>query len=102
MDDVVYIYKSIGQYFGFIIGDNLFSRDGVYSGWLEESYIWDSRGQFRGELKAINNNHYILKNMFAVPPIPKIPKPAPPTPILPAPKANIPPITPPIGYKDGF
>mgnify|MGYP001559157759 CR=1 FL=1 len=102
MDNIIYIYKSIGQYLGFIMGGNLFSRDGIYLGWIEEGYVWDSHGQFKGELKDINDNSYILKNMFAVPPIPKIPKQTPPLPSLPAPKANIPPIIPPTGYKDGF
>jgi hypothetical protein len=98
-----YVYKTNGFYLGFISGGNLFSRDGVYLGWVEENFVWDAQGQFRGELSVLGDNYYILKNMFAVPPIPKIPKPSSSVPILPNPPANIAPvIIPQVGVQDGF
>lgn len=98
------IFKSNGIYLGFLRDDNyLFSRDGLYLGWIESGYAWDISGQFRGQLTKIGQNNYVLKNMYAVPPLPKTPKPFPPplTSIF-DPQSNIPPIVLPFGLTDGF
>ena len=94
-----YIFKSSGQYLGFVISDYFFSRDGIYLGWVESPYVWDSSGQFRGELRE---GAYILRNLYAIPPVPKVPKVAPPTPPLPPPPPNRVPIILQIGYVDAF
>jgi hypothetical protein len=98
-----YFFKSYGQYLGFIDGENIFSWNGLYLGWIENSYVWDTLGQFRGEVKKIDNHLYILKNVYALPPLPKMPK-LNPLPVIstPAPQANIPPISLDIGWVDGF
>lgn len=99
---VEYIFKSNGNYLGFLNNGYLFSRDGEYLGWIDSKFVWDSTGQFRGELTEINGKKYILKNIFLIPPIPKIPK-FPPVPsILPIPPINAMPIPLPIGFKDAF
>ena len=98
-----YIFKSSGQYFGFMDNGNIFSWDGQYLGWREGGYIWDVSGQFRGEVKKIDGHCYILKNMYALPPLPKEPKlNALPVISIPAPQPSIPQITPEIGWVDGF
>lgn len=95
-----YIFKSNGQYLGFIYNGYLFSRDGIYLGWTEGKFVWDSAGQFRGILT--NDNRYILKNLYTIPPISRTPRPLPAIPPLPAPQANIAPILLPIGAVDAF
>lgn len=100
---MIYLYKLNGNYLGYINSNNIFSRDGVFLGWIDERNLaWDGSGKFRGELKEINNNNYILLNTFTIPPIPRIPKipPTPPTP--PIPPINAFPVFAPIGYVDGF
>lgn len=99
-----FIFKSNGIYLGFIREDNyFFSRDGVYLGWIENGFAWDTNGQFRGKLMGINQHNYILKNMYAVPPIPKNPKTVQPlSPSISTPQSNIPPIDLPFGLTDGF
>jgi hypothetical protein len=37
----IYIYKSNGNYFGFIRNGYLYSRDGVCLAWVEDDYVWD-------------------------------------------------------------
>lgn len=99
----MYFFRSSGQYLGFIIDTTIFSWNGQYLGWIEDEYVWDKQGQFTGELKEIDNHFYILKNSYALPPIPKAPRLNPLSVIsVPAPQANIPPITLKIGWKDGF
>jgi len=99
-----HIFKSNGIYLGFLRGDNyLFSRDGFYLGWIESGYAWDSNGQFCGQLTKIGQNSYILKNMYAVQPLPKKPKPVPlPLTSILEPQSNISPISLPFGLADGF
>lgn len=103
-----FIFKSTGHYSGFIMLDgNIFSRDGVYLGWIEEEdgkyYAWDTEGQFRGILKEIDENRcYILKNIYSISPVPKQQKPIPSTPAIPAPPPNIPPTSLSIGVRDAF
>jgi hypothetical protein len=93
------IFKSNGIYIGFIFNGVLFSRDGEYWGWVEDNFVWDSRGNFKGQ---IWNQQYIIFNKFAVSPIPRMPRPAPPTPVLPLPQANIPAVALPTGWVDAF
>jgi len=98
-----YIFKSSGQYFGFIDRGNIFSWNGQYLGWIEGGYVWDIAGQFRGEVKVISGHTYIVKNMYALPPLPKIPQQNPlPVISVPAPQSNIPAIALDIGCVDGF
>jgi hypothetical protein len=98
-----YIFKLSGQYFGFINAENIFSWNGQYLGWIESNYAWDISGQFRGELQEIGGHLYIVKNMYALPPLPKAPK-LNPLPVIsvPAPQANIGPTIFKIGWVDGF
>ena len=98
-----FIFKSTGQYLGFIDNENIFSWDGQYLGWIEGGYVWDASGQFRGEVKKIDSVSYILKNMYALPPLPKAPKlnPLPVVPI-PTPQVFISAINLEIGWMDGF
>jgi len=102
MGPETHIFKSTGQYLGFIKNGTLYSRDGNYLGWSEGKYIWDASGNFRGELTERNNNFYILKNILAVPPIPKSPKSGALAPTIPNPRPNISPIPLQIHLKDGF
>lgn len=94
-----FIFKSTGQYLGFIQNDYLFSRDGEYFGWVEGNFVWDKNGQYRG---SIMNDRYIVKNLYAVPPVPRVPRPYPATPAMPSPQANIASILLPVGYTDAF
>lgn len=97
-----YIFRSNGNYLGFINNGSLFSRDGEYLGWVEGKFVWGSTGQFCGEVTEINNKKYIIKNMFLIPPIPKIPR-IPPIPsIPPTPPINAMPIILNMGFKDAF
>ena len=95
-----FVFKSTGQYLGFIHNNYLFSRDGFYLGWIEGNYVWDAQGQFRGTLTS--DRRYILKNLYTIPPVPRVPRPFPPIPPLPAPPPNIPPTLLPIGVVDAF
>ncbi len=97
-----YIFRSNGTYFGFISNGNLFSRDGEYVGWIEGKFVWDSAGNFRGEITELNNTKYILRNIYLIPPIPKIPKVQSAAPIPPLPPTNVVPTTIPMGFKDAF
>lgn len=100
-----YIFKTKGQYIGFIHNNFVFSYDGSYLGWIDSNNVWNSSGSYAGVLIQVNNNSdsfYILKNKFTINPIPKIPKvnPIPVTP--PSPRLSINPIIPPIGWDDAF
>ena len=95
-----FIFKSSGQYLGSIVNDYLFSRDGEYLGWIEGKYVWDKSGQFRGN--TTEDGRYIVRNIYTIPPVPRVPKPYPVTPSLPAPQANISPIVLPVGNIDAF
>lgn len=98
-----YIFRSNGNYLGFIDNEYLFSRDGEYLGWIEGNFVWDPNGQFRGEVTLIDKNRYILRNIFLIPPIPKVPKSPPIHPVHPPiPPANILPINLSIRFKDAF
>lgn len=98
-----FIFKISGQYFGFIDNGNIFTWNGRYVGWLDGGYAWDVSGQFRGEIKKMNGHTYILRNKYALPPLPKEPK-SNPLPIVsvPVPQSPISPISPEIGWVDGF
>lgn len=94
------IFKSNGQYLGFISNGYFFSRDGAYLGWIEGKFVWDKDGKFRGVLTE--DGRYILKNIYTVSPVPRVPRPMPATPPLPPPPPNIGPIVLHIGYVDAF
>ena len=95
-----FIFKSTGQYFGFIVDDYLFSRDGEYLGWIEGKYAWDKSGLFRGIVT--DDKRYIVRNIYTILPVPRAPRPHPSTPSLPTPQANIASIVLPVGYIDAF
>jgi hypothetical protein len=97
-----YIYKSSGQYFAFLNNNFIFSWNGRYLGWTDKNHVWDSTGNYQGELVTINGNMYVMKNIFAIPPIPQIPRISPIPPVPPAPSAPVQPITLPTGYNDGL
>jgi hypothetical protein len=98
----MFIYKSKGNYLGFIDESNVFSRDGDFLGWVEGTHVWDKSGTYRGELEEIGGNKYILKNQYAVQPLPKSPKQVSHSAKLPDPPANITPVEIPIGYVDAY
>jgi hypothetical protein len=84
-------------------GGNNFSWDGKSLAWKEGGYVWDVSGQFKGEIKQINGHYYVLKNMYALPPLPKMPKLNPlPVISIPAPQPIVPPIVLDIGWTDGL
>ena len=96
------IFKSNGNYLGFVRENNIFSRDGDFLGWIDNINAWDKSGAYRGELKSISGNSYILKNQYAVPPLPKAAKSVSNNFELPNPPANIASVEIPIGYVDAF
>ncbi|MFA6476532.1 MAG: 4-fold beta flower protein [Candidatus Paceibacterota bacterium] len=101
-NNIQFIFKSNGYYLGFIQNGFLFSRDGVPLGWLEGEYAWDINGKFRGVVTLNQDHIYILLNQFAISPLPKPSRIISTNPTLPAPQANIPAISLPIGWVDGY
>jgi len=100
-----FIYKSNGNYFGFIQNDTIFNRDGIPLGWLEGPFAWDVTGRFRGNLIKNPNNgqvYYMWLNKFSILPLPKSPKLIQSLPTLPPPPANISAIGLPVGWIDAF
>lgn len=100
-----FLYKSNGNYLGFIQNDTIFDRDGNSLGWLEGAFVWDSFGRFRGSLiKSATNNQvfYVWLNKFAISPLPKNPRPTSIVTAIPSPPPNIPPVTLPVGWIDSF
>jgi hypothetical protein len=99
----MYIFKSSGQYFGFIHGDYIFDRDGKYIGWRNGINVWAPNGQYKGQLKefAPGKFHFIYY-IFGVPPVQLIPRNMPITPTLPDPPSNESPIQLPVGYIDAL
>lgn len=97
-----FIYKTAGQYLGFMRSGYVYSRDGEYLGWLEGVHVWDSQGNYRGQVLEVGGNTYILRYQFSVPALPKIPKITPLTPSIPAPPPNVAAIVPPLGHRDAF
>jgi len=100
---MIQIYKSTGLYLGFIYNQNLFSRDGNYLGWVNgQNYVWDKNGNYAGQLKQYNGRYSIVKHIYDLSPVSKIPQPFPETPILPNPPPNLPEISLPVGEVDAF
>lgn len=97
------IYKSSGQYIGFIVQDNIFRWDGMYLGWIDnQKYIWDRNGNFRGKLSLQNGNYYALRNTFQVPPVSRAPRAVPTSPVPPTPSSAVQPVQLPMGVEDSF
>jgi hypothetical protein len=98
-----FIYKSTGQYLGFVQNNSLYSRDGAYLGWVEGNFVWDFNGKFRGVINDVGGHKYIWLNIFALLPVPRPPKLSlpPVTPAYPV-ETIIPSITLPVGIVDGF
>lgn len=90
-DNQMSIYRFNGEYFGFIIGTNIFKHEetGVkYFGFLMEhnNAVYNTNGQYVGML----DDKYVI----AMPQLPKLPaRPKPPVPPSPPRKENIPAIS---------
>ncbi|MDD5318703.1 MAG: hypothetical protein PHF79_02695 [Candidatus Pacebacteria bacterium] len=100
-----FLYKSNGNYLGFIQNDTIFNRDGIPLGWLEGAFVWDTQGRFRGNLikgPVGNQVFYIWSNKLAIPPLSKPPRPISTLPSIPPPPANIQPVGMPVGWADAF
>jgi hypothetical protein len=100
----MFLFRSNGQYLGFITGDNIFDRDGRFIGWKSVETVWGANGQYRGQLSRIGStqNFYVVKYIFAVAPIPQIPRVVDINKSLPVPPANILPVHLQAGFVDGF
>jgi len=102
----IFIFKSNGNYLGFIRNDLVYSRDGIYLGWVEQmekdQIVWDSEGKFRGLLLKRNGYCYILTRKFEMPPVSRTPKKTPSIQTPPDPPRNIPPISLPVDLEDAF
>jgi hypothetical protein len=104
----LFIYKSNGQYMGFARYNNLYTRDGIYLGYIKGNFAWDAQGQFRGSLTPIETQQgtkiFVIKNMFAINPYPQEAKQMNNLAIseLPLQLPPISPITLDVGYVDGF
>lgn len=97
----IFVFKSNGNYLGFIRNNFLFSRDGNYLGWLDNNFIWDSHGRFRGMLTNIQGNYYIVSNRFTLKPAPHTPRTSISQSAAPN-KNNITPISLPLNLEDAF
>jgi hypothetical protein len=93
-----YIFKSNGIYLGFVQGDYLFSRDGEYLGWIEGNLVWDKTGDYRGYLEG----DYILRNLYSIKPVPRVPRVTPVSQPLPVPPVNKVPMILSVGVTDAF
>lgn len=102
MSDYIFIYKTNGFYLGFIRNGSLYSRDGIYIGWTDGNFAWDTVGRFRGTITTFKNYKYILMNRLTMPSAPRIPKTPSPPEVPPAPQDNIAPINLPPEFRDGF
>ncbi len=97
------IYKSSGQYIGFVNENNVFRWDGEHLGWIDnQSFIWDISGNFRGQLIQRDGYAYAIRSSFLINPVSKPPrsKAIPlsiPTPSAPAPVFPIS-----VGIEDAF
>lgn len=98
------IYKSNGQYIGFIEGNNIFLWNGEYVGWVDsQRFAWSRTGGFLGQIMEKMNNNYIIRNIYTIPPISRNPVINYPTPKnIPVPSPNIPSISLEIGQQDAF
>ena len=94
-----FIYKTTGNYFGFIKEGLLYSRDGEYLGWVEDGkFVWDAKGNFRGFVFTPEKREekFIIRDRFSLSPTTRTPKPAvgPITPPLATPTTITPKIIP--------
>ena len=52
-----YIHLLNGQYFGFIRNNALFSRDGLYLGWVDDDdSVWNASGKYCGKVTKVQSN----------------------------------------------
>lgn len=104
MEEYIFLFKSSGQYIGFLYNDFIYTRDGNFLGWLDSDIkvVWGKSGSYKGKLVNIDGHYYILRNLLEMPPIPQTPKRTPVPPPLPFQQENIPPITLPPFFIDGF
>ena len=92
-----------GILLGYIIGNQIHSRDGEYIGYVEENdTCWNDRGHFRGKIKEIDGNYYIVREMFKLLPNGRGPRKSVFTPIIPTTQINILPIQQPMPFTEGF
>jgi hypothetical protein len=65
------IFRSTGEYFGFLQNGALFAADGTYLGWIDEGIVWHKDGTFCGQVVEQN---YILKKPRRLEPLARIPR----------------------------
>lgn len=95
-----YIFNTDGQYVAFVQGDNLFSPDVEWLGFVRNGVdVYEKNGTFMGQLL---NDDRIAKNMAIgkIPVIPPIPPLTPFRPFAPFPRLRMPSL--PWGWKDVF
>lgn len=100
------LYRSNGNYLGFIQDDIIFNRDGIPLGWMEGNFAWDVMGKFRGNLIKTqlgrDDTFYVWLNKFSLLPLQRSPRVIQPVAPLRPTTDNIPPINPPVGWIDAF
>jgi hypothetical protein len=103
MNNPIFIFQTNGTYTGYVDNGYLYTRDGLFLGWVEnDNNVYDRKGNYRGRLSLLGANYYILKNRFNLNPLPKPPTTSPPA-HQPVPAQNsIPPVTPSLGLEDAF
>jgi hypothetical protein len=94
------VFRSNGNYFGFISNENLFNANGKYLGWVENNgQIRGVDGSFMGE---IFNDNYIFKRQNMIEPIRQVSKVRPISPVPPVSSINRIGLIMPIGWKDAL
>ncbi len=99
------IFRLKGQPLGFIKADIVYDIYGKSLGWVEGLVVYNKAGNFIGKVYQASGNHYILKFILDLQPLPQQPKNIPD--LLPGefeikPINNIAAIEVPPGYVDGF
>jgi len=97
-----FIFKTNGNYIGFIDSEFIFSRDGKYLGWIDNKLVWDREGEFRGALMILGEKSYVLRSQLTMSALSKTPKIPSYTPEMPPPPPNATPISPGVEFIDAF
>ena len=99
------IYRLKGQPLGFTKANRVYDIYGRSLGWLDGLVVYNKSGNFVGKLYTASGNHYILKFILDLQPLPQQPKDVPdltPGEFEIKHIENIVPIEVPPGYVDGF
>jgi hypothetical protein len=88
---VVPLFRLCGQYYGFIVGADVFDAAGTYRGWVYEGQVWRADGRYIGRLLG---GFYVVRGRSDATPADCPPLTPPPRPTLPAPCADISPWSP--------